>query len=344
MPADPVIAILAGGRGTRLWPLSTLDRPKQFVRMFGGKSMLQLTFERAAGIVGADAVFVVGDARNTSLYSEQLPALGEDRFIAEPFGCGTAAAAALTAKECAKRVPGASVATIPSDHIIKDSVVWAEAIETALRYASESGQIVCMGAPAARGETRYGYIVLGDTIEKPGKVDLMQVAHFVEKPGAAELDRLIEQGNCARNLGTMAFRPQTLLDEMQRLVPEISRPILAASTQDELAGAYESLPNQSVDAAVLQHSEGLAAVVAEINVEDAGDFVGLGDAIGRDDNGNASTGRVVVVGSSDNTVFAEDVTVALVGVSNLVVVVEGDRILVCPSSETQRIKQISENS
>ena len=346
MSTDSVIAILAGGLGKRLWPLSSEDRPKQFLPLFQGRSMLQQTFERAAEVVGQDAIFLIGVARHESIYRDQLPHLGRQNLILEPTGRGTAAAVALATIVCSRAAPGASVATIPSDHIIPDPGQWMGAVRAGLDFAAHNERLVCLGTSPRAGETKFGYLVVGEIIGEEAGHPIREVMRFVEKPDSEELDALIVSGSCIRNMGTLMFRPQFLKDEMWRFAPQIIKPITDAleAVGQDLSQAYEALPSVSIDVAVLQQSQRVAVVLGEISSADAGDFVTLGDAIGRDDDGNAVVGRVVTVDANDNTVFADDVTVALVGVSDLVVVVEGDRILVCPAGETQRIKQISDNS
>lgn len=308
--------------------------------------MLQQTFERAVEVVGQDAVFLIGSARHESIYRDQLPHLGRQNLILEPTGRGTAAAVSLAAIVCSRAAPGASVATIPSDHIIPDPDQWMGALRAGLDFAVHNERLICLGTTPRAGESKFGYMVVGGIIGGEARHPIRDVTRFVEKPDPKELDALIASGSCVRNMGALMFRPRLLKDEMWRVAPQIIKPITDALEEggQDLSRAYETLPYVSIDVAVLQQSQRVAVAIGDIASADAGDFVTLGDAIGRDDDGNAVVGRVVTVDANDNTVFADDVTVALVGVSDLVVVVEGDRILVCPAGETQRIKQISDNS
>jgi mannose-1-phosphate guanylyltransferase/mannose-6-phosphate isomerase len=343
---DAVIVILAGGMGRRLWPLSTAERPKQFVPLFAGKSMLQNTFERAAAVVGADAVLLVGNLHHRDLYVEQLPELLTENLILEPEGRGTAAALALTVAICAEAAPGAAIATIPSDHVIPKPAEWIEAVRTGLDFARDNELVVCLGATPRPGETKFGYVIAGETIGGSQSHPVKMVRQFHEKPDAATLEDLMSRGSCLRNMGTLLFQPRVLASEMERLAPAIYSRISESANDSPamLERAYAEVPTGSIDELVLQRSERLAVVSGRIESTDAGDFASLGDAVGRDDRGNASTGRVISVDSSNNTVFSDNATVALVGVSGLVVVVEGDRILVCPAEESQRIKEISEDT
>jgi len=341
---DAVIVILAGGAGKRLWPLSTAERPKQFAPLFAGRSMLQLTFARAAEVAGADAVYLVGNAQHADLYLDQLPRLARENLILEPVGRGTAAAVALAAVVCARTAPRAVVATIPSDHVIPDSAEWVESLRTALDFARDGGYLVCLGTPPRRGESKFGYLVAGETLGGTALHPVKSVRRFVEKPDVATLDDLVESGSCLRNTGIIAFRPELLISEMEQLAPDTYRPIAEAMdvSQEALQRAYAAISTRSADEAILQRTKRIAVTLGRAEITDAGDFRTLGDALGRDDQGNAFVGRVVAVDSIENTVVAPGVTVALVGVSGLVVVVEGDHILVCPADETQRIKEISE--
>lgn len=346
MPHETVMAILAGGQGKRLWPLSNVERPKQFAPLFAGRSMLQLTFARAAGVVGAQAVYLIGNARYEELYRRQLPQLGEENLILEPAGRGTAPAVTLAALIGSRVAPGAVVVTIPADHVIPQPAEWVEAIRASVEFARAQDYLVCLGSPPSRGKTKFGYLVTGEVLGGTGAHPVKSVDRFVEKPDFATLDDLISSGACLRNMGTLAFRPDVLEVEMERFAPDTYRLVAGAvgEAKEALQEAYEEIVPSSVDEAILQHSDRVAVTEAHVESADGGDFVTLGDALGRDDNGNASLGRVVAVEATDNTVLAPDILVALVGVSGLVVVVEGDHILVCPAEETQRIREISENN
>ncbi len=343
MSTEFAVMILAGGLGKRLWPLSSEEHPKQFLPLFGGRSMLQATFDRAVGLVGADRVFLIGNKRHEQLYREQLPDLPAENLVLEPIGKGTAAAVALAARVVSQRPEIRAAATIPADHVIPDAKPWSATLESALECAATTERIVCIGTEARRGETKFGYMLLGGVLNE-GDRSVRSVERFAEKPSADELDSMIDGGNCVRNMGMVAFHPGVMTREMDAFVPAVIEALGGVDWRDEqeLAAAYANLPDVSVDEAVLQRSDRVACAVGQIANLDAGDFVTLGDAVGRDANGNASVGRIVAVDSERNTVFARESTVALVGVEGLVVVVEGDQILVCPATETQRIKKLSE--
>ncbi|MGA7304674.1 MAG: hypothetical protein WBW88_07350, partial [Rhodothermales bacterium] len=206
--------------------------------------------------------------------------------------------------------------------------------------------VVCLGATPRPGETKFGYVIAGETIGGSQSHPVKMVRQFHENPDAATLEDLLSRGSCLRTMGTLMFQPRVLASEMERLAPAIYSRISESANDSPatLKRAYAEVPTGSIDEFVLQRSERLAVVSGRIESTDAGDFASLGDAVGRDDRGNASTGRVISVDSSNNTVFSDNATVALVGVSGLVVVVEGDRILVCPAEESQRIKEISEDT
>lgn len=308
--------------------------------------MLQETFERAASAVGCESVFLVGNVRHETMYREQLPDLKRDNLILEPTAGGTAAAVALASIVCSDLAPGATVATIPADHLIPNSGAWTRAVRAGFAFAGENDCIVCLGTTPRTRETKFGYLVVGDTVVDDPRNPIKVVERFIEKPNDDTLDRMLSEGRCVRNMGTLMFRPPVMIKEMRRLIPDVINPISEAYKKPggALARAYGEIPVRSVDEAVLQRSMDTVVVLAEITNIDAGDLVTLGDAIGRDERGNAVVGNVVAVDARDNTVFAENVTVALVGVSDIVVVVEGDKVLICAADETQRIKKIPENS
>jgi mannose-1-phosphate guanylyltransferase/mannose-6-phosphate isomerase len=339
------IAILAGGRGTRLWPLSTAKRPKQFAAILPDGSMLQATFARARRIAEPHQILVVGSRGHRHLYLEQLPELLEDNLILEPAGRGTAAAVVLTAAQESTRSRFQVVVSAPADHVIPDPEPWLSAVEAAAMHALSSRQLVSVGSFGDVLETKFGYLQTGGRVGGSETNPIYDALRFEEKPDDANLRKLAEQGNWVRNLGLIAFRPEVMMEEARRHHPELHDRMASAAAaglaDDVLGPAYDDVTPISIDEAILQHSDRLAVVSTRIRPIDAGDFATLDAVLDHDANANASVGPAITVDSSSNTIVANGAKVVLVGVSDLVVVVEDNTVLVCPKDQTQRIREVA---
>lgn len=345
MYSRTAIAILAGGHGLRLWPLSRPERPKQFVPIFPEGSVLQSTFAWARRLRDPADILVVGNREHRHLYLEQLPELDEQNLILEPDVLGTAPCIGLTAALEAGRDRFDVIVTIPVDHVVVDFDEWAAVIETAGTHAAEHEHLVSIGAKPQAPDTKFGYIVVSDRVGGTDRHPISNVVRFVEKPDRQTLESLIASGRCLRNLGMVAFRPEILLEELQAHVPAIGIELLRAGEhgfeEASIERAYASMPNISIDVALLQETDRLVAATSGIRSIDAGDFASLGEALEADEDGNAVRGKAAAIDAASNTVLSEEAFVAVLGVRDLVIVVDDKTILVCPKDKTQRIREAS---
>lgn len=340
------IAILAGGHGTRLWPLSTAQRPKQFAPILADGSMLQATFARASKMVEVADILILGSREHRDLYREQLPDLPEENLILEPQGRGTAPCIAFAAALEVSRGRFDVMVTVPADHIIADPGDWIAALEVAAEHAASNDQLVSIGSIPKAPEVKFGYLVTRERVGGTDSIPVLGVEQFAEKPDLGTLESLLSGGRCLRNMGMIAFKPDVLLDELAKFAPEIVDPLEQASAagydDDSIDKAYSAMPNTSIDVSVLQQTDRLSAVASRIDSIDAGDFSSIGEILDVDEHGNRATGKTVIIDSTSNTVFSDDTVVAAVGVHDLVVVVTGETVLVCPKDQSQRTKEAAD--
>ena len=343
------VLIMAGGSGKRLWPLSRQDMPKQLLRVVGGKSLLRIAYERLDGIVSADHVLVCTGADYADIVATELPELKPANILGEPEGRDSLNAVAWPAAVVAARDPDAVIAVVTSDHLMHPVSAFQSALLEAFEVA-ESGEdfLVTFGVVPTAPHTGYGYLRRGEIL--PHHPDVFSVIEFKEKPDRATAEEYLASGEYWWNSGMFVWRARTFLDQLETLQPKTHAAVLElAAAPYRLAEIYPELLKISVDYAVMEpvsRGEGSAQVVAvrlPITWHDVGGFAALGEQLPRDERGNAIHGVSVLVDARDNLVInnAEDGrVVAVVGLTDTVIVQTPQITLVCPITEAERIKEL----
>ncbi len=308
--------------------------------------MLEVTLRRAGKLVGQDRILVVGDARHADLLRAQA---GHTRLLLEPEGRNTAAALAVAAAALQSDSPDAVMAVLSADHVIRNEDHWLQAMRAAVQHAHETGDLVTVGTPVQSRETRYGYMVTSNLKGRIGTLEILEVTRFVEKPDIATLESLVSSGACLRNMGMFAWRAATFLEEVNVRLPRLSARVCdwidgGLPTEDDAVPEwlYEGLPSVSVDVGILQEAGHVAVVASAVERVDVGDFSAFASLWPVDSDGNAVIGHFVASDAHDNIVFAGGTHVAAVGVDDLVIVSNGQSILICHKSRTQDIRRLAE--
>lgn len=350
-PICPVI--LAGGSGTRLWPLSRAGFPKQFLCLDGAHSLFQQTAMRLAGLrssgVVLQAPLVVGNEDHRFLVLEQLREVSTDAatVLLEPMGRNTAPALALAAMAAMAQGQDPVLVVTPADHVITDEAAFRSAVTTAVAHAAQ-GQIVILGVAPTRPETGYGYIQV-----QGGQPHVAwPVLRFVEKPDAATAQRYVKEGDYLWNAGMFVVKASVWLQALERFRPDMvqaSQAAWAARSTDASfvrpgKAEFAAIPADSIDYAVMEHcpGSGLPIQVVPLNAgwSDLGAWDAVWDALPKDGFGNATQGDVLAVDSRNNLVHASSRLVSVVGVNDLVVVETPDAVLVAHRASAQGVKQI----
>ena len=340
-----VPVILSGGGGTRLWPLSTPAKPKQFLALTDKRSMFQLTVDRVGSGMFA-APIIVANASHAALVDEQLE--GRDAtLLLEPCARNTAPAIALAA--LAAPDPKTILLVMPSDHVIADVPAFHAATLTA-RPSVEAGWMVTYGIAPTGPETGYGYIRMGEMIGEGVKA----VSRFVEKPDAARAQAMLDEGNHGWNGGIFLMRADTYLDALATHAPSILNAARQAMAQAAVDGnritpdadAFAASPSDSIDYAVMEKAahgpDGRVAVVpVSMGWSDVGSWDALYDLAAKDEAGNGSTGPIRLSQASGNLIQADGVRISVHGVSDLIIVANGEEVLVIPRGSSQQVRDFA---
>lgn len=339
------IVMIAGGRGQRFWPKSTETMPKQFHKIVSDKTMIQETFYRVYPEIDLENIFIVAGDGLIPVIIDQLPMIQKQNLIAEPVGKNTAPAIGLAAVYLYKRDPDAVMAVLTADHIVEPREEFLKALRTAAR-AAETGHLVTFGITPDRPATEYGYIEIGDRIQGDFALDVYSVKMFREKPTCELARKFIESGTFLWNSGLFAFRVKTILDAMKRHMPSLYTGLMriyeSIGTKHERSvkiDEFEKFENISIDYGVMEKSGNIVCVRPEFLWDDVGSWGALFRHREKDHDGNIVQGNTVMVDSNDNIVLGEaNSIISLIGMHNVIVVKEKDKVLICHRSQDQKIK------
>ncbi len=345
--------IMAGGIGSRFWPVSREARPKQFLPLSRtGKSFLRLAYERFAGLIPDDHILVVTQSRYKDLAKEELPEVLEENFIYEPYSRNTAPCIALAAYTLLQRDPDAVMIATPADHIILNEDIFRETITNALAYASQSDSLITLGIVPTRPDTNFGYIqgMFGQTVEE-GKP--IKVKTFTEKPDAELANVFIQSGEFYWNSGIFVWRAQTIREELEKYMPEVKSLFNGWETELDthnnapfIEKVYASISKISIDYAVMEKTSKAWVFPSTFDWHDIGNWESLYTYMSRmDKDGNAIMAEATLnKNCSGSIVFTSDKgkLVALSGLDNYIVVDTDDVLMVCPRDDRQ-VKELIAN-
>lgn len=336
--------IMAGGSGTRFWPLSRRAAPKQAMGFLGGESLFQRALARTEGLSEAERTLVVTTAEQAGVLAEQAGGLPARNVVGEPEGRDSAAAIFLAAAIIAQEDSDAVMLVKPADHLISPVESFQRIVGRAVRVAEEGGLLVTFGITPRRPETGYGYIERGARIA--GVSGAYEVLSFREKPGVETAREYIEAGRYYWNSGMFVWRARDILDAAAEYAPEHFAAIAplgelfgTADFAPSLEEAYGSIEKISIDYAVMEKAANVAVVEADFEWSDVGSPTALLDCLEKDASGNVCEGMTLAHGSSGNVIVSdEEHLVAAVGCEGIVIIHTADATLVCPAERVQEIK------
>jgi mannose-1-phosphate guanylyltransferase len=340
-PGERFVAILAGGEGTRLWPLSRSHRPKQLLPLNGDRSLIQQTVDRLLPLVGPDHVLIITEQSHAADLRAQLPELPDSSIVVEPTRRGTAAALMLGALHVQARAPDATWVSVHSDSFISDDDTYRRTVGAALEAAATGEHLVTTGVEPRFPATGYGYIQRGDLIRKVGDFAVHRVVRFVEKPDAETAREYVSSGQYLWNPGVFAWKNTALLEAFRSHLPGVWEPLTSAPLSD-IDRVYPNAQREAIDIGIMERAPNVATIPATFGWSDIGSWGELFELSAQqsDDNVVLGSGRVMTAESRGNLVFAEGRAVALVGVDDLVVVETEDAVFVCPRDRAQDVRMI----
>jgi len=332
--------IMAGGSGTRFWPLSRRRRPKQLLKLSQPHSLLQQTVARLQPLIPYERIIIITTGEQAEQVCQQLPQIPRDNILVEPQGRNTAPAIALAAFYLRQRDPQAVMAVLPADHLIKKTEAFRSLLGSAAQLAAQEDCLITLGIKPDHPHTGYGYIVCG---EKLG--DCYRVKSFVEKPPLEEAERLLAAGGALWNSGMFVWRVETILAALQQHLPNLYQQLAGFKgdwNPQGLAEIYPRLPAVSIDYGVMEKTTQVVVFPADLGWSDLGSWASLGELFPADEQGNISHGRLLALDSHGLTVYSPDKLVAGLGVEDLIIVDTGDVLLVCAKERAQEVKKLVE--
>ncbi|HRX85168.1 MAG TPA: mannose-1-phosphate guanylyltransferase [Phycisphaerae bacterium] len=339
--------IMAGGAGTRLWPLSRKARPKQLLRLFGGKSLLRGAYERLAALLPPEQIYVITGAKYLPLVARELPEVPTENLFGEPQGRDTANAVALSAAILHERDPDSVMGIFTADHVITPTDKFTAAVSRAFETAAQHAQsLVTLGITVRSPETAFGYVKRGKAIAD----SVFAVDEFTEKPDPVRAQLYAASDDYYWNSGMFAWRSAAILDEVKLNLPvthtgvtEIARHWDTPQREDKLHEIYPKLQKISIDFAVMERAREVYVVEMDCAWADVGSWTQLNSVLETDEQGNLAVAeRVLNLGSTGVTVVSEspEHLIATVGLKDLVIVHADDATLVCKKRDAQSLKEL----
>ena len=346
------LVIMAGGVGSRFWPMSTAEKPKQFIDVLGiGRSLLQLTFDRFEGVCPPENVWVVTNQHYKGIVKEQLPEIPETNILCEPCRRNTAPCIAYVSWRIKSKDKNANIVVSPSDHIVMNSEEFRRVICQCLNFTNETDAIVTLGMKPNRPETGYGYIQADLSSSSPRNKEIFRVDSFREKPDFATAEKYIKNKSYFWNSGIFIWSVNTIVNAFRVYQPAISKifesllPIYGTlQEQEEIDKRFPECESISVDYAIMEKAEEIFVCPADFGWSDLGTWGSLLTHTKKDLYGNGVIGSNIALYDTHNTIvhIFNKKKVVIQGLENYIVAEEDDKLLICKLSEEQRIKQFTE--
>ncbi|GAA4826690.1 mannose-1-phosphate guanylyltransferase [Algivirga pacifica] len=340
MEKNRYAVIMAGGVGSRLWPVSRKSYPKQFHDILGvGKTLLQMTFERLLQVCAVDNIFIVTNDTYKGIVKEQLPQLAEERILCEPQAKNTAPCIAYASYKIASINPEASILIAPSDHLITNDISFASAADLAYKETNEKDQLITFGIKPSRPDTGYGYIEYHENESR----DTVKVERFTEKPDLTTAEEFLSKGNYLWNAGIFVWSAKSIISALEKYTPQISSlfaPLLSG-TQDDFCvkSAFQKCDSVSIDYGIMEKANNVFVVPVSFGWTDLGTWKSIFETNIKNEDNNAFHGQVISEETTNTLVKIQPNKVAVVqGLEDYIVIDNEKALLICQKEKEQRVK------
>ncbi len=344
---DFFVVVIAGGKGTRFWPLSRVKKPKQFLPIISDKTMIEETIHRLLSEVPSSNIFTIANSEQTQIIKCLLPNIPEENFLVEPQGKNTAPSLMLATAAIYLENPRAVLAVLPADHLIKDSSLFLKKLKVSAAAAAKGEHLITFGIPPTYPSTGYGYIRFSQ--ENPLSVqgeNFFHVQGFKEKPDYKQAQTFVEDGNYYWNSGMFLWRAEVFAKKLRSFSPDIFpywEKILKAlryKNDAKIASIFKEIPSISIDFALMEKAKGIMMCKGEFGWSDVGSWSSLADIWAKDKYGNNFRTDSIVLDSENCLVYNPQKITALIGVKDIIVVNTEDALLICRKDQDQKVKNI----
>lgn len=337
--------IMAGGIGSRFWPQSRENKPKQYLTLVDDGSLIQNTAARLKGLFNDDQIYIVSTTRQQPLLREQLAWLAQEQIFFEPMGRNTAPAIGLAAVHLQQQNPQAVMVVLPADHRITKTNTFLQKLQTALNVVHKDNQaLVTIGIQPTYAATGYGYLESEDAIDKSG---VSRVKRFREKPGKDTAQQFVHHGNFYWNSGIFIWRASTILEQIRLYMPKlheglerIQKTIATKDYESTVADVYAQLKGESIDYGVMEHASNVLMVRGDFGWSDLGTWEEVYNISEKDENNNVVKGQALLKDVKNSYIQAGDRTLSIIGLTDVIVIDEEDAMLICKRDHSQDVRWV----
>lgn len=343
--SNTYVVIMAGGSGTRFWPFSRVEKPKQFLDVLGiGQSLLQMTFDRFKEITDVSNIYIVTNEKYKDLVTGQLPEMQEDQILLEPFQRNTAPCIAYACYKIGQKNPDANIVVSPSDHIVFKENVFTNIINQALQLSAGNNNLVTIGVKPNRPETGYGYIQYVEDQHS----EIKRVKTFTEKPAKELAMKFIESGDFVWNAGIFVWSVNAIKKAFAEFLPEmdesfnsITKDFYTAKEQVSVDAAYAQCKNISIDYGIMEKAENVYVVLGDFGWSDLGSWGSLNEISDKDENNNMVKANAILYDTKNCTISGPKKKLIVVsGIDNCLITLHGNAILICDKESDTELKTI----